>query len=209
MPTCNQQEEIWGGPKGDKYVRRFFWSPAEVDAHWLKYYSIKPRTQIIAEALEGIPRDISILEIGCNCGNQLEILNQMGFTRLFGTDINTLAIRTIEQKRKQVSARVAKNDELPFADGKFDMVMTCWTLCHMSINNYAKALREIKRVTKRWLFISEPYSRSECELQEGYLWSRPVAADIDGEYRLVHHQFVQAVNGKWNTGVFLFDKSAV
>ena len=203
----NPQEEIWSGPKGDKYVKRFFWTPEQVDAHWLKHYSVVSRTQLVSEAIaEAIPRAASVLEIGCSCGNQLEILKGMGFQNLAGTDINASAIGAIKSRRPYIKAQVASSDKLPFADKSFDMVMTCWTLCHMSNGNYAKAIKEIQRIARCWIFASEPYSQGECELQPGYLWSRPVAADIG--WKLLHHQFAQAVGGKWSTGIFLFERPA-
>lgn len=199
----NPQEQLWSGPKGDKYARRFFWTPAEVDAHWLKNYSNFPRAVIVKEALDTrVPKDASILEVGTNCGNQLQILKDMGYTDLSGTDINALAIQTMKNKRPWVGSVVAPTDRLPFFDKTFDMVMTCWTLCHMPPAKYLAAIKEIKRVTRKWVFISEPYSTRETETQKDYYWSRPVAADIGGEE--LYHLFVKAVGGlPVTTGVFL------
>lgn len=200
----NAQEKLWAGPQGNKYVQRFFWTPEQVDAHWLAHYSQVPRTELFKPVFHNITKESSILEVGCNCGNQLEYLHRAGYTNLSGIDINALGISTIKAKRPWVKAQVSSAAKLPFPNKSFDMVMTCWCLCHLPPDKYKLAVKEIQRVCKKFVFISEPYSNTgEICVHKDYIWARPVASDIGGG--IVDHRFVVANGKPVTTGVFLLD----
>ena len=80
MKKC-RYEDFWAGPNGDKYTKR---NDTLTD---VQYFEGKKLT-IIKDFLSEIPRDASILEIGCNQRLITGYLKDLGFTDIHGIDIN-------------------------------------------------------------------------------------------------------------------------
>jgi ubiquinone/menaquinone biosynthesis C-methylase UbiE len=109
------------------------------------------RREVLAQA------DGEILEIGFGTGLNLEHYPAR-VDRLWAVDPNEgmsrLARARIEQSRIQVDLRVQTAEELRFGDGRFDCVISTWTLC--SIPEPGRAVSEIVRVLRpggRFLFL--------------------------------------------------------
>ncbi len=107
------------------------------------------------EALSEV--DGKILEIGFGTGLNLEHYPDR-VRRLTAVDpgvgMSRLARQRIERGRIDVDLRVQTAEELPFEDGRFDCVVSAWTLC--SIRDAGRAIGEIGRVLKpggRFLFL--------------------------------------------------------
>jgi ubiquinone/menaquinone biosynthesis C-methylase UbiE len=108
-----------------------------------------------------------VLEIGFGTGLNLALYGE-GVRSLVGVDpmeIDDLGVvaRRIESARFPVEHRALRADgDLPFDAGRFDTVITTWTLC--SIPDAPAALREMRRVLRpggRYLFIE--HGRAEAE----------------------------------------------
>jgi hypothetical protein len=69
-----QQEEVWNGEFGKKYTDRNIMLPDELDQLCIDNYGIS-RTELNKEVLSDLYVD-SILEVGCNVGNQLLLLKK-------------------------------------------------------------------------------------------------------------------------------------
>jgi ubiquinone/menaquinone biosynthesis C-methylase UbiE len=128
----------------------------------------------------------SVLEVGFGTARNLPHYGE-GVERLTGLDpLDTAGVRAVEDRiararfpveRVTLTSAVA----LPFDAGRFDCVVTTWTLC--SIREPGKALLEMRRVLKpggRYLFIEHgrsPRPRTErwqdrlnpiwCRLMDG------------------------------------------
>ena len=92
--------------------------------------------------------DGEILEIGFGTGLNLE--HYPGRVRQItavdpGLGMTRIARRRIEGSRIDVDLRAATAENLPFADERFDCVVSTWTLC--SINQAERAVSEIRRVS--------------------------------------------------------------
>ncbi len=48
--------------------------------------------------------------------------------------------------------------DLPFEDNAFDTVLCCEVLEHIPFDDFAKALSQLNRVSRKWIIISLPYS---------------------------------------------------
>jgi ubiquinone/menaquinone biosynthesis C-methylase UbiE len=101
----------------------------------------------------------SVLEVGFGTARNL-VHYGAGVENLTGLDpMRTEGVGTVEQRIAQarfpVTRAVLRADgELPFEEGRFDCLVTTWTLC--SIPDPATALAEMLRVLKpggRYLFI--------------------------------------------------------
>jgi ubiquinone/menaquinone biosynthesis C-methylase UbiE len=111
--------------------------------------------------LKGLfPENFStILDIGCGEGFLLEHLpSHIGYV---GIDNSTEAIQLAQdhkiprsQDPKNIKFQKESVYELPFHDNEFDLVTCLEVLEHL--DNYEKALQEIKRVAKKYVILSVP-----------------------------------------------------
>ena len=100
-----------------------------------------------------------VLEVGFGTGRNLAYYGA-GVEKLTGLDpLNTEGARTVEERIARASFPVERtlltsDDRLPFAEARFDCIVTTWTLC--SIPDPRKALMEMRRVLRpggHYLFV--------------------------------------------------------
>jgi SAM-dependent methyltransferase len=100
---------------------------------------------------EMIPTDVSlILDVGCGDGAITDRLAESW--EVTGVDSSPAALQHVRTTAVHASAAA-----LPFADGSFDLVLSSEMLEHMTDEDYAGALSEMRRVTRRYLLLSVPY----------------------------------------------------
>jgi len=92
----------WRGEFGREYTIRNCLTPQQVDALWVKNYGVT-RTELNRRFLAGIPADARILEVGCNMGNQLLLLQQLGYSNLHGVDVQNHALEMARSRTKNVN----------------------------------------------------------------------------------------------------------
>ena len=97
-----------------------------------------------------IPDDVkNILDVGCWSG---EFLNSLPDTyEKTGVDIVKEALKNV--KCKAISCSM---EELPFPSGSFDLVTCFEVLEHLPSDIYLKSVREIERVSKKYIAVSVP-----------------------------------------------------
>jgi pseudaminic acid biosynthesis-associated methylase len=137
--------DIWRGAFGRDYTSRNPCTPEEAEALYVKKYGVT-RTDMNNEFVGDLPRDIRILEVGCNVGVQLVLLNKMGFKHLYGIDVQLI-------KRADCFAfKLAPAQSIPFKDNYFDLVFTSGLLIHIPEIDKPQVVSEICRVTKRYVW---------------------------------------------------------
>lgn len=166
-------EDNWSTWAGVGFADQFTLTPEQLNDHWLKRTGVS-RSHLCIEALGSLPLTSAILEVGCNAGNQLVLLESMGFSNLTGIDICPAAVAKARE-RGLFDARVASARELPFGQGVFDLVFTSGVLSHLGPDNVEEAVREAVRVTGRWFWGCEYYQVPDqyqvCPTAAlGYLW---------------------------------------
>ena len=106
--------------------------------------------------------DGEILEIGFGTGLNLEHYPEhvRHLTAIDpGVGMTRIARRRMERSKIGVKLQAQSAEELPFEDGRFDCVVSTWTLC--SIRDARQAVAEIGRVLKpggRFLFLEHGLS---------------------------------------------------
>jgi ubiquinone/menaquinone biosynthesis C-methylase UbiE len=183
-------KKLW---KGSDYLDRNPKTGAEQDALYLGYFGLT-RTTMNERFLKDIPKDTSILEVGCGSGCELDLLRGMGFTNLKGVDINPKAVEFCRGKGLDVV--VADAEALPFGDSSFDLVMTNGLLIHIPLEKLEKAMDEIVRVSReyvlgfeywRYRFTMVPYRGRDDQMWAGpYLkayMARPLEKVDSEKYR--------------------------
>jgi pseudaminic acid biosynthesis-associated methylase len=171
-PTTEQSEK-WRGEFGRQYSERNRFSSAEFDETYRIKYGVT-RTSLNVRFLGDIPRSVSILEVGCNLGNQLVLLHEMGFESLDGIEIHEEIVRNAQSRVP--FARIAKGSALkiPFDDASFDLVFTSGLLIHISPEDLPTVMNEIHRCAKKWIWGFEYHSAETTEVpyrgQSALLW---------------------------------------
>ena len=167
MPTPT---DIWRGQLGRVWGERNDVTPQQLDSRYMWELGVT-RSELNSEFLVGLPRDVPLLEVGCGNGLQLRFLHDMGFTNLYGVDVNA---SLLAECPSYVLTTEASADDLPFSDGMFDLVFTSGLLMHVPPDSLEKTMREIVRVSNRWAWGYEYYAPTSEEVewrgQRGILW---------------------------------------
>jgi len=153
----------WCGEFGREYTVRSCLTPEQVDALWERNYGVT-RTELNRRFLGSIPADARILELGCNIGNQLSLLQQLGYSNLYGVDVQEYALEIAGSRLKNVNFAPASSFALPYEDKYFDLVFTSGVLIHVSPRDLPAALDEIHRCAKSYIWGSEYYAPSVTEI---------------------------------------------
>ena len=176
MATKSPQHRLWEGNFGDAYVKRNFFTPRELDADYKKTIGVT-RTSMNNEFLGSLKKDIRILEVGANFGLQLRSLQHMGFTNLYGIELNKRVVEIA--RKKQHGMNIIQGDalDIPFKDGYFDLVFTSDVLIHISPENRKKVMSEIYRVSKKYIWGFEYFAEKSTEIpyrgNRNVLWKAP------------------------------------
>jgi len=156
---CRQtaQEAVWDGDFGRDYTDRNTLDAQSLDDLWLRNYGVA-RSTINEEFLSGIPKNASFLEVGCNAGNQLLLLKQMGWSNLSGIELQCYALEIARSRLQDATLKQGSALALPWPDSAFDVVFTSGVLIHISPSDLRVAMEEIYRVSKEYIWCSEYYA---------------------------------------------------
>jgi len=100
----------------------------------------------------------SVLEVGCGIGNNLEKIQEK-CPKICGIDINEETLKTAKSLYPFVDFKKGSVYDLPFKDGEFELVFTRGILIHVDPNDRIKALKELVRVSSKFIVNIE----YECE----------------------------------------------
>jgi pseudaminic acid biosynthesis-associated methylase len=194
------QKRRWTGDFGRDYTDRNTLGRAQLDSLYQTNYGI-PRSQLNETFLREIPRDARILEVGCNSGNQLLLLQEMGFWNLWGAEVQSYALELAEARVQGVHLSQASVLDLPYEDGDFDLVFTSGVLIHISPANLPRALDEIRRCAKTWIWGLEYYAPEVTQVNyrghDDLLWKMDYVKrylDRFGDLELVREQRLPYLN---------------
>jgi pseudaminic acid biosynthesis-associated methylase len=172
------QLEQWTSDFGRAYTDRNSLTPKALDALYRKNYGIG-RRELNQRFLADIPRDARILEVGCNEGNQLCELREMGFQHLYGIEIQDYALRKARARLENAQLALATAFQIPYPDGFFDVVFTSGVLIHIAPADLPKALREIHRCAGGFIWGFEYYAPQQIEVgyrgHQSLLWKADFA----------------------------------
>ncbi|HVN19623.1 MAG TPA: pseudaminic acid biosynthesis-associated methylase [Dongiaceae bacterium] len=173
-----EQIRTWMGDFGREYTDRNTYTVAGLDELYLRIYGIT-RTEINQRMLAGIPKDARILEVGCNIGTQLLMLREMGFSNLYGIEIQTYALERASSRLPGAVLVQASAFGIPYADRYFDLVFSSGVLIHIAPADLPNALAEIHRCARTWIWGLEYYAPETTEIayrgHESLLWKADFA----------------------------------
>ncbi len=178
LKTATPQFQHWQGEFGKEYTDRNALTLDGMDKRYLTNYGLT-RTELNKEFLGGFDRSVKILEVGSNIGNQLLLLQKMGFENLYGIEVGSYAVQCSKANTSGINIIQANAFDIPFKDGFFDLVFTSGILIHISPSDIQKALSEIHRCTNRYIWGFEYYADTYTEVtyrqHESLLWKTDFA----------------------------------
>jgi pseudaminic acid biosynthesis-associated methylase len=157
------QEAVWKGAFGHEYTNRNTYEPAALDELYRKNYGLT-RKELNESFLGGIAKEASFLEVGCNAGNQLLLLQQMGWANLSGLELQPYALEIARSRLPHASLKMGSALTLPYPDSSFDVVFTCGVLIHIAPTDLPRVIDEIHRVSREYIWGSEYYSPEFTEV---------------------------------------------
>ncbi len=171
----NKQQDMWETKFGEEYTKRNLMKPLGIDQQYFERYGIT-RKSMNNEFLDFLDRKSYILEVGSNIGNQLNLLSDMGFENLYGIEINHYAINISKEVTLGLPIHVIKASalDIPFKDNFFDLVFTSGVLIHIDPKDIKKALSEIHRCSKHYIwgfeYFSDDYKEVKYRGRSNMLW---------------------------------------
>lgn len=176
------QMDKWSTEFGKSYTDRNPQSVAEMDALYTTNFGVT-RQELNKDFLGDMDRNIRILEVGSNVGSQLMALQELGFKNLYGVELQSYAVEISKKRSQGINLIQGSAFELPFRDGFFDLVFTSGVLIHISPTDLPKAISEMIRCSKRWIWGFEYYAETHREVpyrgHSALLWK----GDFAGEFR--------------------------
>jgi len=109
-----------------------------------------------------LTKDSKILEVGCAKGYLMYEFYKLGIVNAFGCDISEYAISHVE---KEIAGNfsVMSADALAYPDGEFDLVLTIDCINNLDSDGVDRSIREMKRVSKKDVFIRVGSYRTQEE----------------------------------------------
>ena len=171
--TLNKMvDSPWAGEFGRSYVVRNSINAKELDSLYHKNFGIS-RSELNEEFLSGLDRSMSVLEVGCNIGLQLELLKNAGYRYLYGFDISSFALN-LSLARPHANLLRSSALYFPFTKDTFDIVFSSGVLIHISPKDLNRTLDEIYRCSRRYIWCYEYFAEKETEVEYrgkgGLLW---------------------------------------
>jgi pseudaminic acid biosynthesis-associated methylase len=212
MPEITEQMEKWAGEFGKEYTDRNALSLEDMDALYERNYG-QTRTELNERFLEGVDRSIRILEVGSNVGNQLLCLQKMGFSNLYGIELQSYAVELSKSRTRRINIIEGSAFDIPYKDGYFDLVFTSGVLIHISPSDIALAMREIYRCTREYVWGFEYYADKYTEVtyrgHSDLLWKADFARlylDQFGDLEIVKEQRLKYLDNDNIDTMFLLRK---
>jgi pseudaminic acid biosynthesis-associated methylase len=179
MGKETSQEGVWKGEFGREYTDRNMFDTKSLDDLWLRNYGVG-RSTIVERFLNGIPKSAKFLEVGCNAGNQLLMLREMGWSNISGTELQPYALQIARSRLPEATLKLGSALSLPWEDRSFDVVFTSGVLIHISPKDLPLAADEIYRTSSEYIWCSEYYAPEVTEIayrdHKELLWKMDFAA---------------------------------
>lgn len=146
------QSELWRGGFGADYTERNTFDPdhmAAITRHWAR----------LLQCVEARP-PASILEVGANTGRNLRAIKRISTARLVALEPQEGARKVLAEDGVCAPGDIhdGLGQAIPLADGAVEMAFTVGVLIHIHPDQLAAAMREMHRVSSRYIACSEYFS---------------------------------------------------
>lgn len=173
-----KQTEFWSKDFGKEYTDRNTRSQDEWDKFYNDIYGFT-KIQLNEKFIGNLPKDIKILEVGCNTGMQLSGLQRNGFTNIYGIELQSYAVEKAKEYTKNINIIQGSGFDIPYKDNYFDIVCTNGVLIHISPDDLPKIMDEMYRCSKKYIWGFEYFAENITDVNyrgnAGYLWKADYA----------------------------------
>lgn len=158
------QLEHWGGEFGRAYTDR-------------NVIDWRVRLPAFRTMLSGL-NVARVLEVGCNRGHNLLALSELlgEETEVVGVEPNRYALEIARSSSPRVAVLRGTIFDLPFRAGHFDLAFTVGVLIHIPLDSLPAAMRELARVSARFVLAVEYFAEEETVVpyhgHQDLLWRR-------------------------------------
>lgn len=177
MTRHNNQTHEWAGDEGIDYTDRNPHSVPEMNELRTQAYGVTQR-ELNERFLDGLPRDLRILEVGTNMGIQLKILEDMGFEQIYGIDVSKYALSKGRKQYSGVNFIEGSALDIPFDDDCFDLVFTIGVLVAIPPAQIETAMDEIVRCSNRYVWGLEFYADEYTKIEHRDLYWKTDFVDL-------------------------------
>lgn len=205
-----EQMNFWEGDFGDEYTDR---NSGDFEDMYKKQFGIT-RTELNKEFLGDIAKDAKILEVGCNRGIQLKILDEMGFENLWGVEINKSALKIAKEVNSNFNLVLSSGFDIPFKDSFFDVTFTSGVLIHIHPDDLKCVIDEMYRTSKRYIWGFEYFSPECTEIEyrghKNRLWKNnfmQLFLDRHPDLKVVKEKKVKYLGSENEDVMFLLEKT--
>ena len=148
--------------------------------------------------------------MGCNKGYNLTTLSYIGDYELWGIEPSEYAILN-SQVPENVLILERDCFDIPFYNNFFDLIFTSGVLMHVAPEDLSKAVREMVRVSNRYILIIEYYSEKETSIPyhgfQDLLWKRDYKPIFENNgLRCIEKGFLSKEDGFDSCTYWLFEK---
>ncbi|MHA2427863.1 MAG: pseudaminic acid biosynthesis-associated methylase [Candidatus Hermodarchaeia archaeon] len=214
MARITQQQEQWSGFFGKEYTDRNALTVEQMDERFKLQHGIS-RSELYKLFLRKLERSMRILEVGSNVGNQLICLQKLGFTDLYGIELQAYAVELAKSRTRNINIIQGSGFDIPFKDGWFDLVFTSGVLIHIAPEDTGLVLSEIYRCTNTYILGYEYYADQLTEVlyrgHKNLLWKTDFAqlylAEFDALELVQEKRLVYIDNVDNTDSMFLLRKT--
>lgn len=206
-----REEKFWSSKFGKEYISRNTFNPQGLDRLYVSKFGIS-RSKLNKDFLSNL-KIKNILEVGCNIGNQLALLQKQGFKNLYGIEVFPNAVELAKKHTKDINIIQASAFDIPFKDNYFDLVFTAGVLIHINPKNLKKIMGEIYRTSKKYIWGYEYYSPKHAAIDyrgnKSFLWKGDFAQlylKYFPDLKLVKNRRLKYSNGAGCDEMFLLKK---
>lgn len=132
----------FGNMSVEEYVKTCFLTTEQIDR--------------FIQIVDMIPQDVeTVLDVGAGLGHLLEYLEKRRGIKGIGIEITDAKIDYARQRG--IDLRKGDASNLQFPDKSFDIVVSCEVIEHLPYGVYENSLREIMRVSRKYILIEVPF----------------------------------------------------
>lgn len=212
MGEITEQINMWTGTFGKEYTDRNALTLEQMDELYKRNYGITG-TELYEEFVGDLERSSKILEVGSNIGNKLLALQRMGFKDLYGIEVSSYAVERAKANTKNINIIRGDAFDIPFKNRYFDLVFTSGVLIHIAPQDIERALREIYRCSKEYIWGFEYYADTYTEIKyrgnDNLLWKTDFASlylSSFDDLRLVKEKRLKYLEGENVDTIYLLRK---
>lgn len=196
-----EQIEFWSGDFGRDYTDRNTSHHEVWNKQYVEKYGVS-RLKMNDEFLRDLPKNLRVLEVGCNTGQQLIALHQQGFKNIAGIELQFYAAKHARDRAIRIPILQGSGFEIPFKTSSFDLVFTSGVLIHIAPDDLSIIMSEIYRCTSRFIWGFEYYADNMTEINyrgnSSVLWKTDHASmfmRIFPDLTLIKKRFYPYING--------------